>query len=92
MTYLDELREEIDEVDRQLVELFEKRMEIVTGVAKYKVENNIPVLNSSREDQVIQKNIDYLKNKDLKNYLKDFFINLMDLSKDYQNHQIDDWR
>ncbi len=89
MTYLDELRKEIDEVDKQLVDLFEKRMEIVVEVARYKIENQLPVLNRSREEEVIKKNIDRLKNKDLGAYLKDFFIKLMDLSKDYQNHQID---
>lgn len=90
MTYLDELRKEIDEVDKKLVELFEKRMEIVIDVAKYKIENNLPVLNNSREEEVIKINLNYLKNRELESYLKDFFINLMDLSKNYQNSQIDD--
>ncbi len=89
MTYLEDLRVEIDKIDKELVELFEKRMEIVTEVAKYKIENKLPVLNSSREAEVIKKNTDYLKNKDLEYYLKDFFIKLMDLSKNYQSQQIE---
>lgn len=89
MTYLDDLRKEIDEVDKSLVELFEKRMEIVTEVAKYKIENKVPVLNSSREWEVIKKNTERLKNKELDIYLKEFFIKLMDLSKNYQKHKID---
>lgn len=88
MTYLEELRCEIDDIDKRLVQLFEKRMETVSGVAKYKIENKLPVLNSLREGQVIDKNIDYLKNKDLSPYLKEFYIKLMDLSKDYQRLQI----
>ncbi len=89
MTYLDDLRKEIDKVDKELVDLFEKRMEIVTEVAKYKIENKVSVLNSSREGEVIKKNTERLKNKELEPYLKDFFIRLMDLSKNYQNHKID---
>lgn len=89
MEYLDKLRNEIDIIDKNLVDLFEKRMEIVTEIARFKEENNIPVLNSRREDQVIEKSSDHLKNKELENYLRSFFINLMDLSKDYQNKNID---
>ena len=83
MSYLDNCRKEIDEVDKQLTELFEKRM-----VIKYKIKNKIPVLNSSREEEVIKKNSERLRNKELEPYLKDFFIRLMDLSKDYQSHKI----
>lgn len=88
MSYLDDCRKEIDEVDKQLTELFEKRMEIVTEIIKYKIKNKIPVLNSSREGEVIKKNSERLRNKELEPYLKDFFIRLMDLSKDYQSHKI----
>ena len=35
MTKLDEYRIEIDEIDRELVQLFEKRMETVLKVASY---------------------------------------------------------
>lgn len=75
MGYLEELRNEIDNVDKELVELFEKRMEIVLNVAKYKKENNIPILNNSREQEVIKKNVNYLKNKNLQRYLTDFLLN-----------------
>lgn len=88
MGYLEELRNEIDNVDEELVELFEKRMEIVLNVAKYKKENNLPILNNSREEEVIKKNINYLKNKNLQEYLTDFFVKLMNVSKEYQKEQI----
>lgn len=89
MDYLDNLRNEIDIIDKNLVELFEKRMEIVAKVAKLKDQNNIPVLNSQREDQVLEKNSNHLKNKELEKHLRIFFINLMDLSKDYQKEKMD---
>ena len=81
---LDKLRDRIDEIDKQIVELFESRMETVSEVSEYKIENNIPVLNSLRETEVIEKNLKHLKNKELSPYLKDFYINLMDISKSYQ--------
>ena len=44
-----ELRKQIDDIDEQLIPLLLKRMEVSKGVAAYKVEHNIPVLNAQRE-------------------------------------------
>lgn len=88
MGNLEDFRKEIDEVDKELTALFEKRMEIVSEVFKYKIENNIPILNSTREGEIIRKNTDRLNNKKLEHYLKGFFIKVLDLSKSYQDHEI----
>ncbi|NLK44987.1 MAG: prephenate dehydratase [Tissierellia bacterium] len=88
MSYLEDVREEIDKVDKVLTQQFEKRMELVTEVFKYKIKNNIKILNSTREGEIIRKNTDLLKNKDLEPYLKEFFIKILDLSKSFQNHEI----
>lgn len=84
MTYLDDRRKEIDEIDKALTNLFEKRMVIVREIAKYKLENNLPIQNISREEEVIMRNGTFLENKDLEPFLKEFFTRLMELSKDYQ--------
>lgn len=84
MDELELFRREIDNIDRQLVELFEKRMETVLKIGEYKTKKNIPILNSSREEEVISKNIGYLRDNSLKDYLKDFLINLMEISKKLQ--------
>ena len=73
MNELDNIRNEIDEVDRELTELFEKRMGLVKKVADYKKKNNLPVLNSKREKEVIAKNIFYLKDKELSKAIRSFF-------------------
>jgi chorismate mutase/prephenate dehydratase len=52
---LADLRKEIDEVDEQLIPLLIKRMQIAENVAQYKVENGIPVLNSKREQEILDK-------------------------------------
>lgn len=88
MDRLQELRKQIDFLDEKIVELFEKRMEIVLSIAKYKEENNLPVLNNLREEEVIEKNIERLNNRELETYLRDFLLTLMNLSKDYQNEKI----
>lgn len=77
-------RDKIDEIDGQLVALFEERMEIVLEIADYKKENNIQILNQAREKEVIAKNIDRLKNKGFGDSLEKFFLYMMDLSKEEQ--------
>lgn len=44
------LRDEIDKIDRQMVELFEKRMEICSQVAEYKISTGKKVFDKERED------------------------------------------
>ncbi len=44
-----EFRQKIDEIDEQIVELYEKRMKISEDVAEYKIANSKNVLDSERE-------------------------------------------
>lgn len=48
-----ELRQQLDQVDRSIVELFEKRMSICSQVAEYKIETGKAVLDREREKQKI---------------------------------------
>ena len=50
MTDLLVLRDEIDKIDRQIVELFEKRMEISGEVAEYKISTGKKVFDKEREE------------------------------------------
>lgn len=52
---LKDFRDQIDEIDAQLVELFKKRMDVVGQVAKLKIEANIPVADLKREDEIVNK-------------------------------------
>ena len=44
------LREEIDQIDKQIVELYEKRMVISAGVAEYKISTGKKVFDKAAED------------------------------------------
>ena len=46
---LEKMREEIDVIDDQLVDLFSQRMAIAGRIAEYKKENGLPVLDADRE-------------------------------------------
>ena len=49
MLDLNEIRNNIDKIDSQLVELFEERMKLTTEVAEYKIETGKKVLDPARE-------------------------------------------
>ena len=59
MTDLERYRDEIDEIDSEIVRLFEKRMKVSEEVAEYKIKTGKQVLDPARESQKIHT----LKNK-----------------------------
>ena len=66
MDKLDELRLQIDEIDKQMAILFEKRMNIVKEIANYKKDNNYPIYDQSRETFVLIRNGSYIQEKDIR--------------------------
>jgi len=50
-------RVQIDSLDKQLIELLGKRMQVVDQVGQYKALHNIPALQKARFDAILQKNI-----------------------------------
>ena len=84
MNELEKLRVQIDEIDTKICELFEKRMEVAKAIGQYKKENGLEVLDSKREDIVLEKASKRIKNKDLEKYYLELVKELMELSKKYQ--------
>lgn len=54
MTDLQECRKQIDRLDKEILELFEKRMKVCEDVAQYKIETGKQVLDSDRERQKLE--------------------------------------
>ena len=52
---LNEIRDEIDNIDMQLVELFKRRMKCSRSVAEYKLENGMKIFDPERELKVLDK-------------------------------------
>jgi chorismate mutase/prephenate dehydrogenase len=50
---LPELRARLDELDKQVLELLARRMDIVSGVARYKRAENIQIRDTGREEQLL---------------------------------------
>lgn len=87
MEGLDDYRKNIDELDKKITELFEKRMDIVLNVAEYKNKNGVPIFDRNRENEVIEKNLEYLKNKDYTKETRKFFIRLMEISRELEHRK-----
>ncbi|HEX2970643.1 MAG TPA: chorismate mutase [Bacteroidales bacterium] len=62
---LGELRQQIDIFDDHLLDLLEKRMQIAERIGKYKKENNITILQSTRWEEIINKVLSRGKAKSL---------------------------
>ena len=52
---LTDLRGQLDEIDAQIVALYEKRMDICGQVAEYKIENGKKVFDKAREEEKLRK-------------------------------------
>jgi chorismate mutase/prephenate dehydratase len=84
MKDLKELREEIEIIDKEMIKLFVRRMEIVKGVALYKQANNMDVLDRSRELELLEKTSALVPGEDLRKYYRELLEKQMELSRDYQ--------
>lgn len=84
MKDLKQCREKLDSIDLEIIKLFEKRMSIIKDVAIYKKENNLPILDETREEMMLQKNLKNLNNAELKEYYKAILETYLDVSKKYQ--------
>ena len=85
MSDLNELRLEINEITNQMVELFEKRLDVSKEVANYKKEHNLPIFQPEREKEVIAL---YTKDTRYKELTTQFIEDLMELSKQLQKEEI----
>lgn len=84
---LTKLREEINDVDKEIVELFTKRMSIAAEVAEYKKEHGLPVLDAARERALLER-ISQMAGDELGGYARTLYHTMMDVSKAYQQTKL----
>ena len=85
MAKLDEIRKDINKIDKQMAELFEKRMDLAKEVALSKKENALPIEDKAREKIVVENNLLNISNDEYKGYYIDFINDVMNISKKYQS-------
>ncbi len=79
-----ELREQIDAIDRQIVSLYEQRMEICGRVAEYKIETGKKVFDRQREMEKLDK-VRSLTHNDFNSHgVEELFEQIMSMSRKLQ--------
>ena len=81
MKELAELRLELDQLDREIVALFERRMAVSRQVALYKHAHGLPVLDQAREAQVIASRAAMLADESLTPALRALYETIIALSR-----------
>ena len=81
---LDKARKEINEIDRQMAELFVKRMRAAEAVAEYKKERGLAILDEAREEEVVRRNSALIEDDTLREYYVNFLRGNMSISRAYQ--------
>ena len=62
---LEELRTKIDSIDDELIDVLEKRMQVVDTIGRYKKQNKITILQTQRWEEIINKRVEQGLNKGL---------------------------
>ncbi len=92
MTELEKARLIINECDDVMREAFEKRMNAVRSVARYKMEHGITVEDSTREQEMIKRQSSLLLDEELRSYYVNFLKSNIDISKSFQHKLFDGMR
>lgn len=79
-----EYRREIDELDKIMVSLFCRRMQVAAKIGAYKRERGLPVLQPQREREKLAE-VESLAGETMAPYVRALFEKMMELSRDYQH-------
>ena len=85
MNEMQEARDRICEIDKEMASLFVKRMECAEVIANYKSRQGLQIFDAKRESELLQRNLNYVDRLELRPYYKQFMQNTMDVSKNYQS-------
>lgn len=82
---LEDMRKTIDSIDSQITDLFKQRMETSVEIARYKKDHGIPILNDTREKEVLHK-VSQQIGEPFDGYARLLFNTIFDASRSCQNN------
>lgn len=88
METLEELRVRLDEIDDQIVNLYEQRMEICAHVGEYKIQTGKKVLDRQREKEKLENVAGKASNPFNKKGVTELYEQLMSMSRKLQYEQL----
>lgn len=87
---IEEYRKEIDKLDNLIVKLFLERNEISKKISKEKKKYNKNILDSSRENEIIDR-FSKLYDEDIE-YIKKLYKTIFEISKSIQENENEKWK
>jgi chorismate mutase len=78
------LRQEILNIDREIILLLKKRFYIIKKISNEKKKLNLKIQNSNYENFLLEKYTNKIKNQNLKSFIKNIFTQIFSSSRDYQ--------
>ncbi|OJG78105.1 chorismate mutase [Enterococcus ratti] len=84
---LEKLRQTIDHIDEQMVQLLEKRMDAVAKIGQVKKATKKAIYDKKREQQVLDKVTSYLENAEYNETIRATYMDIMKHSRCYQSKQ-----
>ena len=75
------LREQLDQIDREIIGLLEKRLEVSREVARWKRAMGLPVLDAGREEQVLETRAAMLREPERREDVRTLFRDIMAMSR-----------
>lgn len=85
---LTQAREKIDQIDQELVGLLERRMSAVSEVTAYKAQTKKAVLDTSREEKVLENAANLVKDENYRETIVETFKDIMKQSRNYQEGRL----
>lgn len=85
---LESIRQEIDQIDDQIVKLLEERMHLVEGVVAYKKASGKSILDTKREEVIFEKVRSRVEDKRYQETIVATFSDILKRSRDYQDQNI----
>ena len=86
MSDLRDQRNKIDVCDEEIIRLIEERLDIVNEVINYKIKNGIEILDSGREEEILNGLDKKVRNPEYLEIIKKIYLNILHLSKEYQGN------
>ncbi|MBR6653616.1 MAG: bifunctional chorismate mutase/prephenate dehydratase [Oscillospiraceae bacterium] len=86
---LKDLREQIDNIDNEIVRLFQERMRVAADVAEYKKANGKAILDKARERQKLN-DIVSKTDEEFKSYTHVLYSLMFELSRSYQGRLLNE--
>lgn len=89
MEEIKKARKHIDRIDTVVITALAERMSLMPEIAEYKKNNNIPIFDEKREQQIMKNLLNMAKEQGLdESFVEEVFLSIFNESKRIQNDMI----